>query len=37
MLGTEDKTGHHDAELLGHTVNWESNVHPRKRWKVSKY
>ncbi|KAF9046000.1 hypothetical protein BDZ89DRAFT_942356 [Hymenopellis radicata] len=34
MLTTEDNSGQEDAELLGHTVNWESNVHPRKRWKV---
>jgi transcription initiation factor TFIID subunit 8 len=33
MVGTEDKYGQEDAELLGHIVNWETNTHPRKRWK----
>jgi transcription initiation factor TFIID subunit 8 len=35
MLATEDRSGHIDSELLGHTINWESSVHPRKRWKFS--
>ncbi|KAL0949548.1 hypothetical protein HGRIS_009597 [Hohenbuehelia grisea] len=34
MLATEDTSGQEDAELLGHIVNWETGVHPRKRWKV---
>ncbi|KAF9449882.1 hypothetical protein P691DRAFT_614541, partial [Macrolepiota fuliginosa MF-IS2] len=35
LLATEDSTGQEDAELLGHIVNWETGLHPRKRWKVS--
>ncbi len=34
LLATEDSTGQEDAELLGHIVNWETGLHPRKRWKV---
>ena len=34
LLATEDSTGQEDAELLGHIVNWEAGLHPRKRWKV---
>jgi transcription initiation factor TFIID subunit 8 len=34
MLATEDSSGQEDGELLGHIVNWEAAVHPRKRWKV---
>ncbi|KAF7433299.1 hypothetical protein PC9H_005249 [Pleurotus ostreatus] len=34
MLATEDSSGQEDAELLGHIVNWEAGLHPRKRWKV---
>ncbi|GBE79410.1 hypothetical protein SCP_0206080 [Sparassis crispa] len=35
LLATEDSTGQEDAELLGATVNWETNAHPRKRWRLS--
>lgn len=34
LLATEDSTGQEDAELLGHIVNWETGLHPRKRWRV---
>lgn len=34
MVGTEDTFGQEDAELLGHIVNYETSVHPRRRWKV---
>lgn len=34
MLATEDSTGQEDAELLGHIVNWEMGLHPRKRWRL---
>jgi transcription initiation factor TFIID subunit 8 len=34
LLATEDMEGHEDGELLGHIVNWEAGLHPRKRWKV---
>ncbi|KAF9485405.1 hypothetical protein BDN70DRAFT_871456 [Pholiota conissans] len=34
LLATEDSMNHEEGELLGHVVNWEMNVHPRKRWKV---
>ena len=34
LLATEDTEGHEDGELLGHIVNWEAGLHPRKRWKL---
>lgn len=34
LLATEDNTNQEDGELLGHIVNWEMGVHPRKRWKI---
>ncbi|KAF8974613.1 hypothetical protein BDZ97DRAFT_38255 [Flammula alnicola] len=34
LLATEDSMNHEEGELLGHVVNWEMNVQPRKRWKV---
>ncbi|KDQ64774.1 hypothetical protein JAAARDRAFT_28412 [Jaapia argillacea MUCL 33604] len=34
LIATEDTTGQEDGELLGHIVNWEAHVYPRKRWKV---
>ncbi|PPQ77712.1 hypothetical protein CVT25_011147 [Psilocybe cyanescens] len=34
LLATEDNMNQEDGELLGHIVNWEMNVQPRKRWKV---
>ncbi len=34
LLATEDNMNHEEGELLGHVVNWETNVQPRKRWKV---
>ncbi|THV05503.1 hypothetical protein K435DRAFT_647185 [Dendrothele bispora CBS 962.96] len=33
LLATEDSSNQGDAELLGHIVNWETSIHPRKRWK----
>ncbi|KAF5388266.1 hypothetical protein D9615_000173 [Tricholomella constricta] len=36
LLATEDSTNQEDGELLGHIVNWEMGVHPRKRWKTSR-
>lgn len=36
MLATEDSANQEDGELLGHIVNWEVGVHPRKRWKISR-
>ena len=36
LLATEDNSNQEDAELLGHIVNWEVNVRPRKKWKVGK-
>ncbi|KAG2013937.1 hypothetical protein CC2G_010797 [Coprinopsis cinerea AmutBmut pab1-1] len=36
LTATEDSTNNEDAELLGHIVNWETGLHPRKRWKVRK-
>ncbi|KAF8076141.1 hypothetical protein FPV67DRAFT_1664442 [Lyophyllum atratum] len=36
LLATEDNTNQEDGELLGHIVNWEMGMHPRKRWKTSK-
>ncbi|GLB33566.1 putative transcription factor TFIID complex subunit 8 C-term [Lyophyllum shimeji] len=36
LLATEDSTNQEDGELLGHIVNWEMGMHPRKRWKSSK-
>jgi len=35
MLATEDSANQEDGELLGHIVNWEAGLHPRKRWKIS--
>ncbi|KAF9563716.1 hypothetical protein CPC08DRAFT_686264 [Agrocybe pediades] len=34
LLATEDNMNQEDGELLGHIVNWEMNVQPRKRWKI---
>jgi transcription initiation factor TFIID subunit 8 len=34
LLATEDSSGQEDGELLGHIVNWEAGIHPRKRWKL---
>ncbi|KAH9999383.1 hypothetical protein BJV77DRAFT_1064288 [Russula vinacea] len=34
LLATEDVVGPDDGEILGAIVNWESTVHPRKRWKL---
>ena len=34
LLATEDSEGQEDAELLGHIVNWETGLYPRKRWRV---
>ncbi|KAH8830687.1 hypothetical protein DL96DRAFT_1593961 [Flagelloscypha sp. PMI_526] len=34
LTSTEDSEENRDAELLGHSVNWQSNAYPRKRWKV---
>jgi transcription initiation factor TFIID subunit 8 len=36
MLATEDSANQEDGELLGHIVNWEVGIHPRKRWKTSR-
>ncbi|KAJ7283845.1 hypothetical protein C8J57DRAFT_1171768 [Mycena rebaudengoi] len=36
MLATEDTEGQEAGELLGHIVNSETGLHPRKRWKVQK-
>ncbi|KAF9468975.1 hypothetical protein BDZ94DRAFT_1279478 [Collybia nuda] len=36
LLATEDSANQEDGELLGHIVNWEMGIHPRKRWKTSK-
>ncbi|KAG5654483.1 hypothetical protein H0H81_001982 [Sphagnurus paluster] len=36
LLATEDGANQEDGELLGHIVNCESTVHPRKRWKVAR-
>ncbi|KAJ6539114.1 hypothetical protein B0H19DRAFT_1314063 [Mycena capillaripes] len=35
MVATEDAKGQEEGELLGHIVNSETGVHPRKRWKLS--
>ncbi|KAK7061520.1 hypothetical protein R3P38DRAFT_2829951 [Favolaschia claudopus] len=35
MVATEDAKGQEEGELLGHIVNSEISVHPRKRWKLS--
>ncbi|KAJ6516132.1 hypothetical protein C8R45DRAFT_855929, partial [Mycena sanguinolenta] len=35
MVATEDAKGQEEGELLGHIVNSETGVHPRKRWKFS--
>ncbi|KAI9574483.1 hypothetical protein HD554DRAFT_2165969 [Boletus coccyginus] len=34
LTATEDNFGQEDGELLGHIVNSEASVYPRKRWKV---
>ncbi|KAI9507696.1 hypothetical protein F5148DRAFT_1276087 [Russula earlei] len=34
LLATEDVVGPDDGEILGAIVNWETTVHPRKRWKL---
>jgi len=34
LLATEDVVGPDDGEILGAIVNWEANVHPRKRWRL---
>ncbi|KAI0284993.1 hypothetical protein BGY98DRAFT_910261 [Russula aff. rugulosa BPL654] len=34
LLATEDVVGPDDGEILGATVNWETTVQPRKRWKL---
>ncbi|KAF8742420.1 hypothetical protein AX14_004638 [Amanita brunnescens Koide BX004] len=36
LISTEENINQEDAELLGHIVNWEMGVHPRKRWKAMK-
>lgn len=36
LTATEENTNNEDAELLGHIVNWETGLHPRKRWKVGR-
>ncbi|KAJ7086653.1 hypothetical protein C8R44DRAFT_650475 [Mycena epipterygia] len=35
MVATEDAKGQEEGELLGHIVNSEIGLHPRKRWKLS--
>ncbi|KAJ7095159.1 hypothetical protein B0H15DRAFT_775423 [Mycena belliarum] len=35
MVATEDAKGQEEGELLGHIVNSETGLHPRKRWKLS--
>ncbi|KAJ7774294.1 hypothetical protein DFH07DRAFT_800945 [Mycena maculata] len=35
MVATEDAKGQEEGELLGHIVNAETGIHPRKRWKLS--
>ncbi|KAN0097264.1 hypothetical protein V8E55_001710 [Tylopilus felleus] len=34
LTATEDNLGQEDGELLGHIVNYEASMYPRKRWKV---
>ncbi|KAH0840115.1 hypothetical protein J3R83DRAFT_1091 [Lanmaoa asiatica] len=34
LTATEDSLGQEDGELLGHIVNCEASMYPRKRWKV---
>ncbi|TFK43182.1 hypothetical protein BDQ12DRAFT_168052 [Crucibulum laeve] len=34
LLATEENKDNEDGELLGHLVNWETGIHPRKRWKL---
>ncbi|KAG8218838.1 hypothetical protein J3R82DRAFT_4516 [Butyriboletus roseoflavus] len=34
LTATEDNLGQEDGELLGHIVNCEASMYPRKRWKV---
>jgi len=35
IIATEDTAGPVDADLVGHTVNWETAASARKRWRVS--
>jgi len=35
LTATEDNLGQEDGELLGHIVNCEASIYPRKRWKVA--
>ncbi|PFH50540.1 hypothetical protein AMATHDRAFT_75529 [Amanita thiersii Skay4041] len=35
LIATEENVNQEDAELLGHIVNWEMGIHPRKRWKIT--
>ncbi|KAF7313609.1 hypothetical protein HMN09_00517300 [Mycena chlorophos] len=35
MVATADAKGQEEGELLGHIVNSETAIHPRKRWKLS--
>ncbi|KAJ7507518.1 hypothetical protein B0H11DRAFT_1696449, partial [Mycena galericulata] len=35
MVATEDAKGQQEGELLGHIVNADTGMHPRKRWKLS--
>ncbi|KIL68333.1 hypothetical protein M378DRAFT_158877 [Amanita muscaria Koide BX008] len=37
LIATEENINQEDAELLGHVVNWEMGMHPRKRWKAMKF
>ncbi|ESK97461.1 transcription initiation factor tfiid subunit 8 [Moniliophthora roreri MCA 2997] len=37
LIATEDNDNQEDAELLGHIVNWEVNIRPRKKWRVDKH
>ncbi|TFK76149.1 hypothetical protein BDN72DRAFT_756228 [Pluteus cervinus] len=36
LSNTEDSTNQEDDKLLGHIVNWEMGIHPRKRWRVGR-
>lgn len=36
LLATEDNSNQEDGELLGHIVNWEMGIHPRKRWRITR-
>ncbi|KAF7301476.1 hypothetical protein MIND_00713000 [Mycena indigotica] len=35
MVATADAKGQEEGELLGHIVNSETAIHPRKRWKLT--